>query len=283
MASDNVIFGRVMRMPALDSEWSIEEQTDDQIIFGGEFGHACVKSDGKVISQVPPYVAALEAAIRGDELPVKPKAARSQENKTIMPSNGRKSNVGQMRPVSQAVRDIQVADLTFDDIKTYICPTANDQEVMIFLKLCQARNLNPFLKEAYLVKYDQTKPAQMVVGKDHFTKKAEEHPQFDGYRAGIIVEDDAGYHELEGTFMGSKCKLVGGWAEVCRKDRKIPFKQTVMLREFDKGMANWKTMPGTMIRKCALVQALRECFAADLAGCYDSSEMGLDPEREVKA
>jgi len=68
----NEIFAKVLAMPALDSEWGVEEQTDDQIIFKGEFGHACVKADGKVISQVPPYVAALEAAIRGDELPVKP-------------------------------------------------------------------------------------------------------------------------------------------------------------------------------------------------------------------
>lgn len=233
-------------------------------------------AEGKLECNDPATKEALAEIIM--EMPIE---TRSQEGKAIVPNQAKTSNVGQMKPVSRAVRDVQVADLTFDDIKTYICPAANDQEVMIFLKLCQARNLNPFLKECHLIKYDQTKPAQMVVGKDHFTKKAEEHPQFDGYRAGIIVEDETGYHELEGTFMGSKCKLVGGWAEVCRKDRKIPFKQTVMLREFDKGMANWKTMPGTMIRKCALVQALRECFAADLAGCYDSSEMGIDPSREV--
>jgi hypothetical protein len=67
----NEMFAKVLRMPALDSEWAVEEQSDDQIIFKGEFGHACVKSDGKIISQVPPYVAALEAAIRGEELPTK--------------------------------------------------------------------------------------------------------------------------------------------------------------------------------------------------------------------
>ena len=66
-------------MPALDSEWTVEEQSDDQIIFKGEFGHACVKADGKVISQVPPYVAALEAAIKGEELPVKPAKSRQPD------------------------------------------------------------------------------------------------------------------------------------------------------------------------------------------------------------
>lgn len=107
MASDNVIFERVMRMPALDSEWSIEEQTDDQIIFKGEFGHACVKADGKVISQVPPYVAALEAAIRGEELPQKPTKAANLPVK----SSGRITSRSQAGSVPgsalEAVRECQ--------------------------------------------------------------------------------------------------------------------------------------------------------------------------------
>ncbi|MFA5409227.1 MAG: phage recombination protein Bet, partial [Bacilli bacterium] len=160
-----------------------------------------------------------------------------------------------------------------------------DQETMIFLKLCQARNLNPFLKEAYLIKYDSGKPAQMVVGKDKFTKTAEEHPQFDGYRAGIIVSVGDGIVEREGTFYQKGEELVGGWAEVFRKDRKMPFKQTIPLSEYNLKRANWLSMPGTMIRKVALVQALRECFATDLAGCYDSAEMdqAIEAEYEVGA
>lgn len=200
-------------------------------------------------------------------------------------ANGRSSNGGPLAKAGLAVRDLQVAELTFEDIKTYICPAATDQETMIFLKLCQARNLNPFLKEAYLIKYDSGKPAQMVVGKDKFTKTAEEHPQFDGFKAGIIVGVGDVIQEREGTFYQKGEELLGGWAEIYRKDRKMPFKQTVSLQEFDKGMANWKTMPGTMIRKVALVQALRECFATDLAGCYDSAEMdqAIEAEYEVGA
>jgi phage recombination protein Bet len=217
-------------------------------------------------------------ATQTNNLPARPMNTRS---------NGRSSNGGPLAKAGLAVRDIQVAELTFEDIKTYICPAATDQETMMFLKLCQARNLNPFLKEAYLIKYDGGKPAQMVVGKDKFTKTAEEHPQFDGFKAGIIVGAGDEILEREGTFYrkGKGEELLGGWAEIYRKDRKMPFKQTVSLQEFDKGMANWKTMPGTMIRKCALVQALRECFATDLAGCYDSAEMdqSIDADFEVGA
>ena len=35
-------------------------------------------------------------------------------------------------------------------------------------------------------------------------------------------------------------------------------------------------MPATMIRKVALVQALREAFPSELSGMYDQSEMGVD-------
>ena len=204
---------------------------------------------------------------------------------TSTKTNGRSSNGGPLAKAGLAVRDLQVAELTFEDIKTYICPAATDQETMMFLKLCQARNLNPFLKEAYLIKYDSSKPAQMVVGKDKFTKTAEEHPQFDGYRAGIIVAIGDEIVEREGTFYRKGEELLGGWAEIYRKDRKMPFKQTVPLSEYNLKRANWLSMPGTMIRKVALVQALRECFATDLAGCYDSAEMdqSIEAEYEVGA
>lgn len=185
------------------------------------------------------------------------------------------------------VRDVQVSDLTLQDIKDYICPKATDQEAFMFLKLCQARRMNPFLKEAYLIKYNESNPATMVVGKDHFTKVAETHPQFDGFEAGIILKTDGGLIRREGTFYEDGEELVGGWAKVWRKDRKTPFFNEVRLKDFAKYTASkkspWDTMEGVMIRKVPLVQSLREAFPNDFSGCYDRSEMGLDPEREVPA
>jgi phage recombination protein Bet len=69
-------------------------------------------------------------------------------------------------------------------------------------------------------------------------------------------------------------ELVGGWASVWRKDRKEPFVQKVRLSAFDTKKALWAKMPEVMVRKCALVNALREAFPGDLGGVYDSSEMG---------
>lgn len=236
-------------------------------------------AEGKLECNDPATKEALAEIIM--EMPTEP---RSQESKAIVPNQAKTSNVGQMKPVSRAVRDVQVADLTFDDIRNYICPDATDQETMIFLKLCQARNLNPFLRDAYLIKYDKTKAAQIVVGKDAFTKKAEDHSKFAGYKAGIIVKIGDVLERREGCFWMEGENLVGGWAEVYRTDRKdTPYKMEVPRKEYDTGKSNWITKPATMIRKVALVQALREAFPSEFSGMYDGDEMGIDPEMEVKA
>ena len=116
---------------------------------------------------------------------VMPVNGRSSVSKAIMPTGMKKAGNGALvKPGT--IRDVQVADLSLDDIKEHICPAATDQEAFMFLKLCQARNLNPFTGEAYLVKYGGGK-ANMIVGKEAFTRKAELNPQFDGMEAGIIV------------------------------------------------------------------------------------------------
>jgi len=60
------------------------------------------------------------------------------------------------------------------------------QEVVMFINLCKYAGLNPWLKEAYCIKYGN-EPATMVVGKEVFMKRAEKTPGFDGMEAGIIV------------------------------------------------------------------------------------------------
>lgn len=51
---------------------------------------------------------------------------------------------------------------------------------------------------------------------------------------------------------------------------------SVSLKEYNTGKASWLKMPATMIRKVAIVQALREAFPSELGGMYDSSEMGVE-------
>jgi len=157
-----------------------------------------------------------------------------------------------------------------------------DQEVMMFLKLCEAQKLNPFIKDAYLIKYGN-QPATTVVSKDLLTKRAMRNPQYDGMKAGVIVKHtDGTREEIEGSMCdSSEDTLLGGWAEVKRKDVAWTFKETVSFDEYagkkSDGTLNstWAKMPGTMIRKVALAHALREAFPEEMQGLYDQSEMGI--------
>lgn len=175
--------------------------------------------------------------------------------------------------------DHGTVELSEEIVKKYLVSgdpsKVTNQELSLFMRLCQYQRLNPFIKEAYLIKFGSD--AQMIVGKDVFVKRAEKHEKFKGYKAGIIVEKDGKIDMRDGTFyLKGKEQLVGGWAEVYRSDRDIPLKHTVAFDEFFKNQSTWKSMPGTMIRKVALVQVLREAFPEDLQGLYDSSEMGVD-------
>lgn len=171
--------------------------------------------------------------------------------------------------------------VTLADIRKYICPDATEREAYMFLRLCQAQNLNPFLREAYLVKYGNG-PATIIVGKEGFTKRAESHPQFDGFQAGVIVERKDGELDYRQSTFAPAGKIVGGWAEVYRKDRAHPFRTEVSMEEFNTGKSQWAKMPGTMIRKVALVQALREAFPQSFAGLYDGAEMRVDEDGVIE-
>jgi len=173
--------------------------------------------------------------------------------------------------------------LSIADIKKSICPNATDQEAINFLQLCRYMGLNPFVRDAYLIKYGKDAEATMVVGKDAFTKRAEAHPQFSGMSAGVIIRNgDAEPVERKGSLSLDGEKIVGGWAHVYRNDHKIPTEITVKLEEFSTGRGPWQRMPGTMIRKVALVTALREAFPSTFSGMYDSAEMKIDLNEQME-
>jgi len=171
----------------------------------------------------------------------------------------------------------EAVELTIDIVKKYINEKVTDEEAFKFIQLCKARQLNPFLGQVHLIKKEFTGTAKMVVGKDGFAERAARHQQYDGFEAGIIIQKkDKIAHDVPGAFHDDDDKLVGGWAKVYRKDQKHHTEARVSMNEYNTGMASWKKMPATMIRKVALVQALREAFPSELSGMYDQSEMGVE-------
>lgn len=190
--------------------------------------------------------------------------------------------------------------LTADTVKNYLVNgggDVSDQEVLMFIELCKAQGLNPFVRDAYLIKYKSKNPqfdtpATTIVGKDFFIKKANENPAFEGMKAGIVVADKENQiHEREGSLKLPGETIVGGWCEVYRSDRKVPTKAIVAYEEYVQKKSNgevnsmWTSKPGTMIRKVAQSQALREAFPNELRGLYQQEEMGIDgklPQKPIE-
>ena len=160
----------------------------------------------------------------------------------------------------------------------------SDDEIVYFINLCKSQGLNPFIKDCYLIKYGIS-PAQMVVSKDVFLKRAERNSEFDGLDAGIIViNNESG--ELtyrEGAFyLKGREEVVGGWADVFRKNISHPTHIEVSVEEYvgktkdGKLNSQWSTKMATMIRKVAITQALRETFPNDFQKMYAAEEMNVD-------
>lgn len=158
----------------------------------------------------------------------------------------------------------------------------SDQEVVMFLNLCRYQHLNPFLREAYLIKFGNL-PATMVIGKETFTKRARRNKDYKGEQAGVCVIKENGEIENRiGALVAPNETLVGGYAKIFVDGYTEPVEMSVSLEEYigrkQDGTVNaqWKSKPATMIRKVALVQALREAFPEDFAGMYCAEEMDVD-------
>ena len=173
--------------------------------------------------------------------------------------------------------------LSSNMVKRYLvsgdASSVTDQEVMMFITLCKYQHLNPFLREAYLVKYGSS-PATIVTGKDTFLKRAERNDKYKGKASGIVIQTKDGKVEYrDGTLKLDGEKIVGGWAKVYIEGRE-PEMTTVSFEEYagrkKDGSLNsqWASKPATMIRKVAVVQALREAFPEDFGSLYSPEEMG---------
>ena len=155
-------------------------------------------------------------------------------------------------------------------LRSFVDPKhqASPQELQTLLAIVKNRNLNPFTREVYFIKYGNN-PAQIVVSKDAFMKRAEQNPNYDGFESGVIYE----LKNKKGIILPKGAKLIGGWCEVYRKDRTRPIYREVELSAYNTGKNWWQKAPGQMIEKVAIVAAVRDTFSEDVGGLYTSDEM----------
>lgn len=186
-------------------------------------------------------------------------------------------------------------NLNIDVVRNVIAKGDNitNSEIFSFIKLCQYQKLNPFLGEAYLIKFGTKNPAQLVVGKDVFTNRLNEHPQCTGWQPGLILQkSDGTIEERNGSFyLKGEEKIVGAWIKISRKDWKNSFHWSVPLSEFYREyenkqgkmvpMGQWGTMKAQMIIKCAITSGARNVFPKSFQGMYGEEEMGVETNENV--
>lgn len=184
-------------------------------------------------------------------------------------------------------------ELDMDFVKSYLvrgdASLITDQEAVFFMNTCRSQKLNPTVNgEVYLIKYSKGAPAQMVIGKDAYMRRAFTNPDYLFKNDGITVLRGNEIHQKEGCCLYPGETLVGGWCRVTYmrggKER-TAFKE-VALSEYNSGMANWKSKPSLMINKVAISQCVREAFPKDYEGLYSEEEMiasGAIKQSEIDA
>lgn len=182
-------------------------------------------------------------------------------------------------------------DLNF--VKRYLvrgqADRVTDQELVFFMNTCKMQKLNPLASgEVYCIKFG-SEPAQMVIGKDAYLRRAFSNPDYLYKEDGITVQRGNEIIQKEGCCLYPGEKLIGGWCKVhfMRNAKERTAYKEVSLEEYNKGQANWKTKPATMIDKVAVSQCVRDAFPKDYEGLYSEDEMvasGAIPVnfREVK-
>lgn len=210
------------------------------------------------------------------------------------PANGASHNPKEMVYIPIGGKDaIKLTPSIVRDLvsaKTAKGIAASEDDCIKFMMLCRARGLNPFEGDAFLVGYDgKDGPVfSLITAHQAFLKRAELHPEFDGFTSGVVVDDGSGGAvDREGDFTFKDELILGGWARVHFKNRRHPMYKRLSYASRCKDNRFWKSDPAGMICKCAEADALRASFPTLLGGLLSSEEFAAPviieaPEPELK-
>jgi len=175
-----------------------------------------------------------------------------------------------------------------EKLRKLVFPKLNEIEFEFLVALGAGLGANPFTREIWAVKYKDSEPASIFVGRDFLRRKAQEIENYGGHEVDSFYQNDKiiknnGIYEINFAANNNRGELVGAICNVFYRNNIRPFSVMVYLKEYAKPFGNWKSMPETMIKKVAEAQALRGAFQGVFKGIYDESENWVDVEHtEVK-
>lgn len=170
-------------------------------------------------------------------------------------------------------------------IKRTVAKGASDDELRLFLQVCKGANLNPFLKQVFLVPRWDAKEGREVraiqVSIDGFRAIAEEGGGYAGNEDAVFGEEKEIEYESGPDSKKVKHKIIAPESAKVTvykivEGQRYPFTATARWSEYYPGAKmgfQWHIRPYLMLGKCAEALALRKAFPKLLSGMYAQEEL----------